>query len=189
MPGTRSIEELQAELQQAYAEARQLPEPLISPSPTKTLSGASLQPSPEADPYASAAEAWSSNEFDFRVPSGHLCRMRKMPLKELAAKGILDQVTRLPGLVDGVIAKAENAPPQPQSVPDRQTIEVMDQLLNIITPLVVVRPKIWPMPEEGEERVNGRIYPDTVDLTDRVAIMERAMSGVKMLDSFREQSE
>jgi len=188
MPGTRSIEELQAELQQAYAEARQLPEPLISPSPTKTLSGASPQP-PEADPYASAAEAWSSNEFDFRVPSGHLCRMRKMPLKELAAKGILDQVTRLPGIVDGVIAKAENAPPQPQSMPDKQTIEVMDQLLNIITPLVVVRPKIWPMPEEGEERVNGRIYPDTVDLTDRVAIMERAMSGVKMLDSFREQSE
>jgi hypothetical protein len=151
---------------------------------------------PVNDKYAAAANSWLSNEFDFELPSGALCRMQKMPLKELAKAGILDRVTRLPGLVDGVIAKAENAPPSNSpEMPDWQTIEAMDELLNIITPMVVVAPKVWPMPDPkadspaDREKVAGRIYPDSIDLADRIAIMERSMSGVKAMDNFRPESD
>lgn len=152
-------------------------------------------PAPE-DPYAATAAAWASNEFDFRLPTGALCRMRKMPLKDLATKGILDRVTRLPGLVDGVINKAENLPPAPEDeMPSSETIESMDEILNILVPLVVVQPKVWEMPnpfsphESEREKIPGRIYPDSIELSDRIAIMERSLAGVKDLDNFRPGSE
>jgi hypothetical protein len=148
---------------------------------------ADVMPVVPVDPYAETAAAWLSDEFDFDLPSGSKCRMRKMPLKELATKGILDRVTRLPGIVEEVIEKSENKPPKPavDDIPDNETIEALDLLLNIIVPLVVVQPKVWEIPESGE-RVAGRIYPDTIELSDRVAIMERSMAGVKGLDSFRQ---
>jgi hypothetical protein len=187
----RTVEELQAELAEAYAAARALPEPVAAPHFAGTRVE-SPTPSPPQDPYAATAEAWLSNEFDFTVPSGLMCRLKKMQVEELVAAGIIDKVTRLPAFAQELIDKAEGVPPaetlEGMAMPTQEQFESLTEILNLMLPLVVVQPRIWPMPEDGEDKVIGLIYPDSVELGDRIAIMERLLGGIKKLDKFRQGS-
>jgi len=136
-----------------------------------------------------AATSWAAGEYDFRVPSGQLCRLKSLELDKVAETGILDRVTRLPGVVGEVIAKSEGQPPKAEAeMPDADTIKTVVEVCNIITPMVVVAPQIWPLPAEGETRKPDRIYVDSIDIVDRIAIMNRALGGLAKLDSFRPQS-
>lgn len=176
MPGDKSIQELRAELEAAEEAARSMP--------TQTnLPGSVPDTAPGTDPYAPTT--WGSNEFDFTTPSGQRCRLRKLPIEDLAKAGILDRMTRLPGLADQLVKKAEGAPPEPV-MPNGDQIEIVTELVDILTPLVVVQPQVWPVPAEDEQRVTGRVYVDTVDFMDRVAIMNRVVGTVQSLDNFRQ---
>lgn len=176
MPGDRSIEELRAELAAAEEAARSMPTQTNSP-------GSVPDPAPASDPYAPTT--WAVNEFDFVTPSGQRCRLRKLPIEELAKAGILDKMTRLPGFADQLVKKAEGAPPEPV-MPNDEQIRLVTELVDILTPLVVVQPQVWPLPPEGDQRVIGRVYVDTVEFMDRVAIMNRLVGTVQSLDNFRQ---
>jgi hypothetical protein len=140
----------------------------------------------QSDPYAPTT--WGEGEYDFRTPGGQLCRLRDLPIEELAQQGILDRITRLPGLTQELIDKAEGAPPSSASgLPDGETVKTLREVVDILVPLVVVAPHIWPLPAEGEDRVKGRVYVDTIPFTDRVAIMNRSVKGLQNLDAFRNQ--
>jgi hypothetical protein len=172
-----SVEELKRQLAAAEAAEQQV----VSNSTPQ-------QSSTPVDRYV--ATSWGELEYDFTTPSGQLCRLKKLDLTELAEAGILDKVTRLPGVVGGVIAKAEGQPPQPEShpgeMPSRETIATVVDVVNILVPLVVVAPRIEPLPAEGEERFPGRIYVDSIEIADRIAIMNRVLGTVARLDSFRQ---
>jgi hypothetical protein len=62
-----------------------------------------------------------------------------------------------------------------------------------VIPMVVVKPTVHRVPQADEpggpvpDRVEGWIYTDDIELGDRVAIMERAMSGVVKMDNFRQE--
>ena len=155
----------------------------------------SLPAPPQDDPYA--VTAWGSDLFDFRAPSGQLCQMRKLKPESMLESGMLDKVTRLPAFAEENIRKAQGHPPAAASSvsPEdfKQLIKVLDELL----PIVVVQPQLWsePSPErsnddpelDNSERIPGRVYVSDVELADRVAIMERAIGGVKKLDNFRKK--
>lgn len=147
-----------------------------------------------ADPYA--ANIWGSKEFDFTTPSGQLCRMKRVSEIELLQSGILDKVSRLPGLAQSLVDKSEGKPPEPEldMAELADNVDKLQDLLDVINKVclsVVVRPKLaappMPDPETGEvkARMEGVIYVDDVEMGDRVAIMERAMRGLRSMDSFR----
>jgi hypothetical protein len=138
-----------------------------------------------SNPYA--ATSWGSNFYDFRVPSGQLCQMRKLQPEELAEKGILDKITRLPALAQEQIDQAEGKPPTLTKA-EADALPELLSVLSLLLPLVVVQPELWPEPAEGEERVAGRVYVRDVELADRIAIMERALEGVAKMDNFRPKS-
>lgn len=146
--------------------------------------------SPQSRP---AAEVWGSNEFDFTCPSGATCRMRKLMPEKLLETGILDKITSLPGIVAGVVERSEGQMPRKEDLPSKEDLAQVVAILELLIPMVVVEPPVFPVPVYGEdgvlpERVSGRIYTDSIELQDRIAIMERAVQGVKKLEPFREGS-
>jgi hypothetical protein len=182
-PQTYTSAQLQSmtweEFQQARAQGYQLNDTVeTTPSPV-------LSAEPEADKYA--VTTWGESEYDFRVPSGQLCRMKKIQPQELAGTGLLDRITRLPGLAEEQVRKAEGQPPTP-AMPEAEQLKTMVSLLEELLPLVVVKPKLHPNPLNGEDKVPGRVYVSDVDLADQIAIMERAVGGVAKMDNFRQQS-
>lgn len=141
-----------------------------------------------------AAEVWGSTEYDFVCPSGAKCRMRKLMPEKLMEHGILDRISSLPGITAEVVEKSEGLPPKPKaanSLPDKEELRAVTQILEVLVPLVVVEPRVYPVPTTDDPngtpdpRVAGRIYTDSIELMDRIAIMERAVQGVKTLEPFR----
>jgi hypothetical protein len=195
MPG-RTIQELEAELVTLRQQDQQhvIGNSVLSPDEKEAKLSRAIFPNevPLVEKYA--VTAWGETEFDFTTPSGQLCRLRKADVAELAEKGILDQVTRLPGVTAGVIATAEGQPPQKaDAMPDRETIKTVINLVNVLVPMVVVAPEICPLPEplaDGSPgpREEGLIYVDSIEITDRIAIMTRVLGGLQKMDAFRVES-
>ena len=184
----KTIEELAAELAELRQRQSQGHEARQTDRGEQTIAN-----SVPADPYA--VTSWGSDGYDFTTPSGQRCRLRNLPLEELAAQGILDRITRLPGLVDDLVQAAEGAPPTKVAESLKpETIELLNEVVNKLVPIVVMKPEVWAIPdpadedEDARERKAGRIYVDSIDFIDRVAIMNRAVGGLKKLDSFRNQS-
>jgi hypothetical protein len=156
-------------------------------------------PLPPAPPQGvrPAAEVWGSSEYDFVCPSGAQCRMRKLVPEKLLEHGILDKVSSLQGIVAEVVDKAEGMPPKAAvlgDMPSKKEFEAVIKVMEVLLPLVVVQPQVYAVPTSDDpavlppERIVGRIYTDSIELMDRIAILERAMSGVKMLEPFRSGS-
>lgn len=141
---------------------------------------------PPQDPYA--VTAWGSNEYDFTVPSGQTCRMRKLRPEDAIGTGILDKITRLPAFADELIQKAEGNPPTPP-MPEQEQMDALVEVLNDLLPIVVVRPRVYRTEEEQDApgAAPGVLVRD-IELIDRIAIMERATGGVAKMDNFRSQS-
>lgn len=147
-------------------------------------------PAPVQEHRRPAAEVWGSTEYDFECPSGAVCRMRKLTPETLVEHGILDKIATLPGYSAEVVERAEGAMPKPQdAMPSKEEVSTIVSVLEILVPLAVVEPRVFPKPAADEERVQGRIYTDSIELMDRIAIMERAVQGVKRYENFRPGSQ
>jgi hypothetical protein len=187
---------LEGRLTKAEHEGRQVPaaaeqrlgEAIFGPDYTLPASPSQgVRPNP--DPYQ--VTSWGESEEDFRAPSGQLCRLRKIDPTDLLEMGILDEVSRLPGLVQsGPMATAQGKPPQDDNrllldmLKDPTKLEGLMGLMDKLVAYVVVRPsvQVW----DGKiERVPGQVYTDMIHLGDRMAIMEHAMGAVRKLDNFR----
>lgn len=186
----RTVEALEAELAALKAHEGTSGHPEAAPAVISAVA-----PVLEADPEPvlpptprPAQDVWGSNEYDFMCPSGAQCRMRKIQIERLIEDGILDKITALPGYAADVVEKAEAVGPPKKAedeMPTQQEFDALIDVLNILVPQVVAQPEVWRTPPKGEERVNGRIYVDSIDLEDRVAIMERALEGTRGLVRFR----
>jgi len=182
MPQQYTMQEVSAMSAEEFARAREegfiKPFEQTSPSPTPPQS------------YADTGRAWQQAQdgFDFRTPApyNHLCRLRDLPIDKLAAEGLLDKLTRLPGLAEEQVRKAEGQPPSPAVDPETVDMSELLRLVNHIVPLVVVEPSIAPLPAEGEARVSGVIYVDSIPWQERIAIMNRVVAPAADFDNFRQ---
>jgi hypothetical protein len=156
------------------------------PDTADVLSTPEYLPRPAApqDPYA--VTAWGETEYDFRVPSGQLCRMKKLRPEELVEAGLLDRLTRLPAFAEAEVRKAEGQPPLP-TMPSKEDLATVVEVLDQLIPMVVVKPYVAQAPKDGEGRTPGVVYVDMIELTDRIAIMNRAVQGVSKMDNFRQE--
>lgn len=143
----------------------------------------------QPSPYA--VTAWGSTSEDFTTPSGQRCLLRKPDIAALMRDGLLEVINRLDAIVDGeVIPKAEGRAPSA----DMQTVmkllsdpDKFDAVMQTVDRVVlhsVIQPKIHPNTTE-EERVPGRVYVDSIDFRDKMAIFEKMFGGLRELETFR----
>ncbi len=136
---------------------------------------------PSQDPYD-----WSDLAgYDLELPSGRKCFMRDLGVKDVARAGILNQVTRLEGLADKLVRVGNGEPPKPEHELGEKDMIEMTELIEKIIPMAVIKPTISPMPAEGESKVVGKIYPDSISLGDQIAILNRSLGELAKYDSFR----
>jgi hypothetical protein len=191
MMGDYSMAELSAmslvEFEQA--KKRGFSKPLIAapgeerPAAAGIAVGSSV-PTPVAQP--AAGNVWARNRAggkDFVCPSGQTCKLRPISIEALMMEGVLDKVTRLEGLAQILIDKAEGAPPAKQVMPSREDLEELLNLVNVIVPLAVAEPRVYR--DDDPNAPADAIRVSDIELDDRIAILNQAMSGLQKLDRFR----
>ena len=124
-----------------------------------------------------------SGDEDFTCPSGQTCRLRPLQLEKLMMEGILDQVTRLEGLAQALINQAEGLPPEKQHMPTREEFSQLLSAINSIVPLAVAEPRVYA--DDDKDAPDDALRVSDIELMDRVAIMEKALGGLKKMDNFR----
>lgn len=120
---------------------------------------------------------------DFVCPSGQKCRLRRIEIDQLVMAGVLDQVSRLEGLAQNLIDKAEGQPPAKTAMPTKEDFQALLSLMNVVVPMAVAEPKLYA--DDDPDRPADGIRVSDVDLEDRIAILNEALAGVKLLDNFR----
>lgn len=133
------------------------------------------------------ARAWSSGGlFDFVTPLGHTCQLRKPDTTELMAAGIIGKINLLKGVAEKLVRMGEGLPPEKiAEVVSEKDLDNLSAVLDTLMPIVVVQPKVWPTPTEEGDFEEGRIYSRDIDLTEKVAIMERCLRDVAKFATFR----
>lgn len=138
------------------------------------------------DPYA--ATSWGKPvEQDLTCPSGQLCRVRKVDVIDLLGDGMLNNADFLSSIANqltpgsdkkaaGVIA--ENA----------KNMEGFKEVMRKVVTRIVLKPKLHMPPEDDNDRVDGLVYIDTVNLTDQIHIFNWAITGkeAEELQQFRQ---
>lgn len=162
-----------------------LPDEDVVELPASEAPGYQVMGSAPANPYAPTE--WGNDLYDFRVPSGQLCQMRKLRPENVMHTGLLDKITRLPALAEEQVHKAQGLPPDAQ-MPTKEQLAQVIAVVNEMLPLVVVQPVVCPDDTPAEERPVGSVLVSDIELFDRIAIMNRATQGVAKLDNFRQQS-
>lgn len=137
-------------------------------------------PEPADDVWARAR---GERGRDFVCPSGQRCRLVDVAPDRLLAAGILDKVTRLEGLAQDLIDRAEGKPPEKLQEPSREDLEAMVEVINVIVPLAVVKPSVFA--DDDPQAGSDDIRVSDIDFGDRVAILNEALKGLKALDRFR----
>lgn len=185
MPGDYEIDEIELMSGEEFAAAKARGWTKL-PAETSVQLGSSV---PAPVPVENPDTVWAKRKFnrgnDFTVPSGQRCKLKKLEVEDLLEAGILDQVTRLEGLAQELIDRSSGEPPTLNKVPNRENLATLLTLVNVVVPMAVVEPKVLPIPQDGEERADGVLYADDIDLMDRIAIMNESLREVAMLDHFR----
>lgn len=143
----------------------------------------------------------TGGEFDFELPSGNTCRMKEMGVEDLVAAGLLDNFDSLTAFVnDSHIQRVKTGrPPADSPAAEEESLKKLISdpkrfaaILNVVDPVVVravVAPPVHAVPAPGTDRTPGALYVDSVSMTDKFAVFQRAMgdtlSKVQAMEPFR----
>lgn len=153
---------------------------------------------PAEDPYA--ATTWGlPDKQPFTCPSGQRCLLRRVDIMDLLGTSMLNKLDFLTSIVSSEhIPNASGKPSSKTAQPDvakalqdKQSLMDFRAVIDDTVIRVVVRPEIHPIPPEGEDRVDGLVYVDSVSFTDKTEIFNWAVRGqnVDDLKRFREESQ
>lgn len=143
------------------------------------------------DPSAYAASAWGGrNEFEVTVPSGQKCLCKELSVERLIEMGLLQAINSLEGLVSNQVLPAAQGQRTVQVdmatlVKSADKLTAVLELVNTIVVEAVVAPVVHAVPPLGEARVQGLVYVDSIDLTDRFALFSEVTGNLESLSSFR----
>lgn len=152
-----------------------------------------------------AATAWSTEQFsDLTCPSGQLCQVRRPGAEGLMRLGLLDQTKGLTALVDQKHLKRVKGQSEINTtalardlVKDpAEALKIMGTIDKIVK-YVVVQPELQlpfktspdgqDVPLLDNERVQGTIYTDMIEMEDRLFIFHYAVGGSSDLERFRSE--
>lgn len=145
---------------------------------------------PSPDPYAPTV--WASEEssgalVDLELPSGQLCLAQRPGPAGLMAAGLLEDLdmlsTVLPKTMGGKSQKKDFDSSHLMRNPEmvKQAMRLVDRVVVY----VVQKPVITEEPADPADKERGKIYPSTIDLTDKMFIFNWAVGGTRDLQRFR----
>lgn len=148
-------------------------------------------PVAETDPTSKyAPNAWLSGGvgslFDFEVPSGQLCLLRRPGMEGLMKAGVLHNVDTLSQIVNSRHLGEDKKTLDVKSLADDE--EAISQVSYVVDKVVVhcvVKPEIQMTPNDVTLRKPGVVYTDMVDLVDKMAIFNFVVGGTRDMESFR----
>lgn len=142
-----------------------------------------------------AATAWGAQSYEeLRVPSGQLCLIRRPGMQAMIKAGILNDLDSLTALVstelldDGKPANSVKPEAIRDILKDTKKAESMFHMLDKVLCFAVVKPEIVMTPNNRTSMKNGVIYAESVDLEDKMFILNFAMGGTRDVETFRKES-
>lgn len=158
---------------------------------------------PPANEVQQYGQGWGGSPTqDLPLPSGAVCRVKRPDPMIFVEAGALDEidvltsfvhekhVTRVKGgkRVKVVEEKVASDKELMKLMSNDETRSKLKNLMDRVTVAIVVTPQVFEN-VEYDERVEGRVYVDTIDFMDKAAILKYAVGDVKSLERFREQNQ
>lgn len=175
---------------------------------------------PSKDRSKYAPKSWLDHEYEFDLPSGDVCLLRKVGPLEMAEQGLMEKLDFATTVVMDTHAKNANMSNVDRVKRDRarreaktkgqdpgavtaedeismasimknaENSKAFRQVMDEVMVLVVVAPEMHlPPQDQSEERDDEWFYTDAVPFTDKMAIFNKVMEGVRSVETFREGSE
>lgn len=145
------------------------------------------------DPYAPTS--WGQPiEQDFTCSSGQTCRVRRVDIMDLLGSGMLNNLDFVTKIVEEEHIPNASVMPKPAEKSAISMLQNSDpaqmaefkKSINAVVLRIVLRPSLWPVPEEGEARVDGCVYVDSVPFNDRVELFNWAVTGGKSAEDVQQ---
>lgn len=140
---------------------------------------------------------WGGEAYeDLHLPSGQLCLAKRAGVQGLLQAGIIHDIDPLMGFVKEHEERVRKGGSSEDST--RQMMDLLKQddkmeslfhMLDRVVCHVVVKPHVEMAPNDVTRRVRGVVYTDTVDLQDKMFIMNWTVGGAQELAGFREKFE
>jgi hypothetical protein len=146
---------------------------------------------PAQDPSAYAPSTWGTQDtFEVTVPSGQKCLCRELSIERLIEMGLLQSINSLEAIVGNEILPRAGGRANVQVdmgalMQNADKLTAVLELVNTIVCEAVVAPQVHPVPAEGEARVQGLVYVDSIGMQDRFAIFSETTGNLEGLASFR----
>lgn len=152
-----------------------------------------------------APTSWGKTSEDLVCPSGQVCLVRQVDIVDLLKEGILNQVDFLTSIVANEHIPAGSVPPQqkPEGLDDKAIKVLMDNpekmtdfgvVIDKVVVYTILKPKLHLPPRDADgkiddsKKVEGLVYTDSVNLTDKTFIFNHAFGNSDALKSVREES-
>jgi hypothetical protein len=160
--------------------------PIVVPAAGFPSMGHAVVELPPDDAPEPSDNVWGNrakDEQDFVAPSGQKCRLKRLKPEDLLPLGILDKITRLEGLANDLVARAEGQPPEKQTMPSEEDLKTLLETVNLLMPIAIMQPKVYA--DDDPAAPVGSIRVSDIDLMDRISIMEHSLRKIRGLDRFR----
>jgi hypothetical protein len=165
-------------------------------------------PSPQNSEYA--ATTWGQpTTYELTCPSGQKCLLRKIDPFDMLETDLLDKLDFVTSVVMNKHVKNANmgnverikaqraireGKTDIEAAKDMAAADIMNDpkklkdfkdVMDSVLVVAVVAPSIKKPPADQDDRVEGVVYTDTVDFSDKMAVFEKVMEGVKVAERFR----
>lgn len=144
------------------------------------------------DDFAPKSWAVAPKPFVLKLASGQKCLVRKLGMEDIIKLDMLDDLdTFTPQLVPSESGKPETAISSIRKslgpMAESSKFSKLENTINKVTIACVLKPKVLPVPEEGEERKEGQAYVDYISFGDKMYIFGEVFEGMSDMESFREE--
>jgi hypothetical protein len=149
------------------------------------------QPTPASQWKRSSSIDTSPHPLD--LPSGNTCLMKRPGIQAFITAGLIPNP--LMEVIQGMLKDAQGGKSTSadqfaaELTGDPDKLQAAFDLADNVTVDVVVDPVVLPVPPPDVEREADALYVDTIDLDDKMFILQYCMGGTADLDRFRQESD
>jgi hypothetical protein len=154
-------------------------------------------PENKNDKYA-VVKSWASDIFyDYELPSGQLCQLKKLQMEDLAKMNLVEMMDTFASLMaEPDASKKAKGKAKPKSVEEQnrerglrlfENPERLAKVLetsNTVCIMAINQPKVHAAPADPEDRLEGVVYVDSIPFDDKIAVMNHVMDTLGGADSF-----
>lgn len=132
----------------------------------------------------------TSDAQPLELPSGKTCLARPVGIEVFFKAGSIPN--SLMGIVSNALAKGTKGESVELEGLTESLAENPEMLADMITMAdrvtigCVIEPQVYPIPAEGEDRDDEKLYVDEIDMEDKFFIMGFGLGGTRDLEPFRE---